>query len=416
MPLIQLTNGRWRVQIRRKGLPKFDKVFATREEAERAEQEQLDLVKRGFRPATLTLNELWSRYKDSLDFKQKAANTRRTELGRIQPVLDALGGYALEHLEASPGLIYDFIDKRAKYVSDRTGQALSSTSIRLEIAALSAVCLWAKKRRIIRENFVRFISRPGRAERKRRVAPVEQAALDDASDSDNAQIAEGARFIRLLRHLGCRPGELASLRCADVNLPTKTVVFRATKYRKEDRSVHVTDDAAECIAEQIHYINATAPRSPFLFPTERRGKSDAPPDERWGPFNYAWRIKLLRKAGVVGKDFHAHATRREYVSRAIEDGIPYSVIRKVTGHHSTAAIEIYDRGLSTSPEIRAAIDRHAGTVKDDEIRGRMELYGLSPEAVEDIIDRMHGRKKGVRTVYPVPLSIQATKRTDTEKG
>jgi integrase len=224
MPIQQLPNGRWRVQLRRKGLPKFDKVFSSQAEARAAEQQQLALPSQVFVGLDLTVRDLWERYSTSIEFKQKAQNTQNTETTRIKPVLAELGDYALKHLESSPVLVYDFIDKRAASVSERTGKPLSPTSLRLEIAALSAICIWAKRRRMIRENFVRLISRPGQASRKRRVGVKEQAGINDALMHENPRVREAARFSRLIRLLGCRPGELAELRCVDIDYKASSVI------------------------------------------------------------------------------------------------------------------------------------------------------------------------------------------------
>lgn len=405
MPLMQLPNGRWRVQIRRKGLPNFDKVYPSREEAQRAHDEQLLLPQRGFVPVELTLRELWSRYAASVEYKQKAEHTQRTEATRIKPVLAALGDYALKHLESSPALIYDYIDQRSNAVSKRTRRVISPTSVRLEVAAISAICIWAKRRRLIAENFVRFISRPGIAQRKRRVAAVEQAALMEATTDEEPRVAEAARFVRLLRLLGCRPGELAALRCSDINLEDSSVTFRQTKHAREDRTVHASEAAVQAISAQINHINEVAPHAPYLFPTEKRGAETARPQDRWGPFNYPWAIKLLRKRGIVASDFHAHAARREFVSRAIEDGLEYSVIRKQTGHHSTAAIEIYDQGLATAPEVRDALERHAKTISVDELAGMFVQFGFGKKEAAQLLSAVKGKRRRVAIEYPVPLAV-----------
>ena len=404
MPVYQLPNGNWRAQIRRKGLPAFDKVFESQADAQHAHDQQLTLPKQGFVPVELLLSELWTRYAGSMEYRQKTQHTQRTEAVRIKPVLQRLGAYALKHLEASPFLIYDYIDQRAATTSKRTGKVYSPTSIRLEIAALSAVCIWARNRRMIETNFVRFIKRPGQAQRKRRFGAIEAAAIADSTEHSNPMVAQAARFVRLLRLLGCRPGELAGLRCEDIDLDGASVTFRETKFQREDRKVHVTERAASTIAEQIVHINESAPRAPFLFPTPRRNASAAKVSDRWGPFNYSWCIKLLRRHGVVGAGFHAHAARREFVSRAIEDGVEYATIRKQTGHHSTAAIEIYDQGLATAPEVRDALDRHARTVADDEIVGLMLRMGLKAEDASRIMRKAQGKSGSPKVVYPRPLA------------
>ena len=94
---------------------------------------------------------------------------------------------------------------------------------------------------------------------------------------------------------------------------------------------------------------------------------------------YANGVKLLRRLGVVLPDYHAHAGRREFVSRAIEGNVPHMTIKKQTGHKSTQALEIYDRGLSTAPTIRAELDRLAADVKDEGLLGALRALGLTPE-------------------------------------
>ena len=123
MSVAKLASGKWRVQIRRKTL-KVDDVYATEAEARAAEAEAL--ATRAEDGKGLTIRTLWGRYVDSLQFKQKATNTQSTERGRIQPVLEKLGNYTLADLEADPGPIYDYMDKRAKHISERTKKRISS--------------------------------------------------------------------------------------------------------------------------------------------------------------------------------------------------------------------------------------------------------------------------------------------------
>ncbi|WP_175472530.1 MULTISPECIES: hypothetical protein [unclassified Duganella] len=81
MSILILPNGKFRVQIRRKGYPKYDKVFPTREAAEAAEAGVKGEQKAVEQPQDLTLSDVWERYKNSQSFLQKAENTRDTEAG-----------------------------------------------------------------------------------------------------------------------------------------------------------------------------------------------------------------------------------------------------------------------------------------------------------------------------------------------
>ncbi|MGJ7916757.1 hypothetical protein ACI48D_14945 [Massilia sp. LXY-6] len=146
MPVSQLPSGKYRVQIRRKGYPKYDKVFATRHEAEDAEASIRGEQKAVEAPTDVTLAECWAKYRQSQSFLQKAPKTRTTEAGRIQPVLAELGAYSLINLQNAPALIYDYIDKRSSTISPRTKKKLSTTSVRLqgvdEMNDVGVACYW----------------------------------------------------------------------------------------------------------------------------------------------------------------------------------------------------------------------------------------------------------------------------------
>src|SRR5471032_1522038 len=202
MSVLQLPNGRWRVQIRRAGFPKFDKVFPTQESATDAEAAIRGQQKAVATPTEMTLTECWQRYMQSEAYFKKAPKTQKTEAGRIQPVLAELGAYSLVNLQNAPALVYEYIDKRSRYISPRTKKKLSNTSVRLEVAALSSVIAFAKQRKYLQGNFVRQIDRPAQTKRKRRVDSVEVAGLREATEVEgNERVSEAARFFLLLRYL-----------------------------------------------------------------------------------------------------------------------------------------------------------------------------------------------------------------------
>ena len=319
-------------------------------------------------------------------------STQKTEITRIKPVLAELGEYSLLALQEAPRLIYDYIDRRAKVISDKTRKKISNSSVRLELATLSAVAIWAQRRKYVIKNFVRDVTRPSLAKRKRRVPPVELGNIQLASLHHHIpRMAVAARFLLLLRFLGCRPGELATARRADIRFATSDITFRDTKYKHEDRLVHITERANPIINAQIEYGLEYEPQSPYLFSTKSR-KKDESGKMLFVPYNYATGINLLREEGVLPADFHAHAMRREFISRAIESGLPYATIRKQTGHHSTQAIEIYDEGLSTAPEIRKALDDHENSLSVEHLEGLLEAHGFSKRDIEKFHTTLNGQK------------------------
>ncbi|SAK30924.1 tyrosine-type recombinase/integrase [Burkholderia multivorans] len=366
MSIVQLPSGRWRLQIRRKTLT-VDELYDTREAAKAAESEYLQSPAKS--TERHTIKELWERYEASTLFSDKKLKTQITERGRMLPVLAYFGSKTIFELEADTSIIYDYIDARLMTISQRTKRKLSNTSVRLEVAALAAVVEFAKRRKIVRENFVSHISRPATKRRKRRVTAQEQRQLQlTALNSDNEFLARAARFLLLIRHLGCRPGELKMLQTADLHLGNRELLFRDTK-NHTDRRIHVTEIADMLIRKQLETV---PDKCPYLFWTISK-------EGEFVEYHYRSGVDNLRDSGIIPKDYHAHAGRREFISRAIESNISLGTIKKQTGHKSTAALEIYDEGLSTAPEIRAAFDELAEKVKKEQVRGTLQIVGETEE-------------------------------------
>lgn len=172
--------------------------------------------------------------------------------------------------------------------------------------------------------------------------------------------------------------------------------------------MHLVRQAQSLLNAQLRYAIDAARLSPYVFSTRDR-------DGGWKPYNFSQATKRLRNAGIVASDFHLHAIRREFIRRAIEAGIPYATIRKQTGHKSMQAIEIYDEGLSTAPEICAVLDQHAAKVNTEKVESLLEVFaqdiGLPQAQLDEMLRVLRGEKlSAVRRVMAngeeVPLRIK----------
>lgn len=381
MTVNQLPSGRWRAQVRRK-YAQLDATFDTEAEARAAEQGALTKAK-GSKPDELTLEAAWEKYKASSNYADKADHTRNTERQRIVAVLEGLGRFTLLELEKRPELVVDWLETRKLRISKRTKKRVSSGSARLELAALASVVNFAIERRLIKTNFLALVKRPVTPDRKRRIEPEEQGQLAIYARNSDRMVGHAARFALLIRHLGCRPGELVKLKREDIRLDRHEVTFRDTKgpeQLREDRRVHTTKDARELIELQLQDVED----HDTLFSTWSRKQ------KAWVDYNYESGLKKLRKMGVVGKGYHAHAGRREFISKAIEENTPLTSIKKQTGHKSTQALEGYDQGLSTAPGIRAEFDRLAEIVRTENLLGALKALGLSEEQEKKLKERLTG--------------------------
>jgi integrase len=152
-------------------------------------------------------------------------------------------------------------------------------------------------------NPVRGLKKPKPGERGRRMERDEELNLFVLAKNPKVaheRLAEDARFVALQRELGCRPGELRKLRRDDVDVEARAVRIRDAK-NGDARIVHAVREAHGLLGAQRVQAEAQAPDSPDLF-TPRSAEDGSPV-----PFCYTAAIRRLRKANIVGNDFHAHA-------------------------------------------------------------------------------------------------------------
>jgi len=376
--ITQLVNGSWRVQIRRKEL-KLDRVFDTKKEAVAAEAVALGKVKP--RETAKTLSDVWEKYQQGLEFSSKKLSTQKTERVRSGPLLRELGGLEMKQLTESKAAISEYLAKRSREKSERTGKVLSGTSLRLELALFSTLCKFSEDMGISTGNPSRGIrKRPKTEVRRRRVGEDEIGELETwLSDKRGWQIHEHCRFMMLLFHIGCRPGELAGAKWKNVDLQDRSILFEDTK-NGDWRKAHLVEAACYLAADQIkHNKNKTKGESEYLFSTKSKKTGE------WKEFNYTQSVKTLKKHEVLKADFHAHAMRREFVSRLIENEVPIMSIKKQTGHGTTAALEIYDQALATSQNLRNTLDKVAETQAEAAMRDDLKKSKLSRDQIESVM-------------------------------
>jgi len=373
MGIQKLANGKYRLQMRRAGFARIDKVYNSKQEAEAAQAEAERLITKRSASDT-TLAEAWASYEASGAWCDLAKNTQAAYKQRIGPALAALGEYSLAVLESNTELVRAHFDKRRKC-------GLANESIRLEIAALSAVIKFAVERELVPYNFIRTkVQRPKTTKRKRRVQTVEKArlTLETLTHSPSAQ---HARFNLLVGELGCRPGELAELQKEDIDLAASELLFKNTK-TGEARKVHITKSAENLIRAQFAQSYND---SPYLFNGRKRTGEPA-------PYRYNNGAAVLKRNEVVEKSYHPHAMRREFISRAIESNIPLTTLKKQTGHKTTQALELYDEALSTAPAIRAVFDRMDEGRKVELLVEMAKLIGASEEEARALFQLKSGGK------------------------
>ena len=281
----------------------------------------------------ITVKQACEMYLLSEEFRGLADNTRANEPSKQKAVIRLLGSKLLTEL--TPDHVREFIATRREEKPSRAGKGatMSAHGVRLEVAALSAVCNYGITRKWLQVNPCKGVRRPKGDRRTRRLTDDEIGkVLDTMMDVDDEH-ETGYVFFRLLFTTVCRPGELAGARREWLREDPPQIFLPRTK-NEDERTIILTVSNFKMLQGFI----ATQPVDcPYLFGTRKRdGKS-------WAPYNYrvVW-DKALASAGLKGKGIVPYLARHEGVSRLFErTALSDGQIAGISGHRSAQALWHY---------------------------------------------------------------------------
>lgn len=341
MGITKLDSGTWRLQIRRKRLH-VDQVYPTEREARREESRYLATTRST--TGTPTLQEAWDLYADSLMFQEKRERTRGTEASRIRKVIKKLDPIRVADLKSDH--VEDYIKWRRKMKPEPSRDA-----VRLEVAALSALLNFCKKKQWISSNPCIGVSRPGGQIVPRRMSAEDEGPLISLLQHDNYRFRFAARLCLLVRETGARPGEWRNATAGDYDRTRDTITFQNTKYHGQPRTVPLTSSALVLLAEQMHDVSIkhldVFGGTDLLFPAV--GKNGVV-----RPMHYTGALRDAKKHHFIPKRIRAHTGRHEFISTLIESSkLDDARIMALVGHHSPASMEVYKhvRNVRFRPEM-----------------------------------------------------------------
>lgn len=306
MATIIQRNGKWRVQIRMKGVSRsatFERATDARAWAARVESQIMDGIQ-GNAPRNTVFADIAQRYLKEVTPSKRGAREESYRIGRV--LKTPIANVQLADLRPQ-----DFADWR-----DQRLQEVSPTSVGRELTTLSAICEHAMKEwGLLRENPVRKISKPkkGRARTRRpteqEIADICAALLYQPDGKPKLVVQRVAIAVLFAIETAMRAGEICGLKWADVNFTRRLAHLPITK-NGDSRDVPLSKRALELL-EQLRGI-----------------------DDDW-VFNLDVQSLdvLFRRArdncGII--DLHFHDTRREALTR-LSKKVPVEVLAKISGH------------------------------------------------------------------------------------
>jgi integrase len=271
------------------------------------------------------------RYYHHLDREGRKATPHQART-LLDPAIADFGTVKVKELK--PFIVRDWVEKQRQW---------NSTTKHTAIGCLIRAFYWSKKQGMIRNHPIAEMEKPEKLVRgKEVVIPDElQEVLIRCANP------EFAKFLRMLRGTGARPGEVMNAECKhdrpDVgalgfpwNPPPGEYRWKSGKKTKRDRVIYLTPDLQALVEEEIARRGGKGP----IFQTARRLK--------WRSNNLVIRLdKLLShqevKTWCKANGFNpakvmCYSFRHGYITRMLMAGCPVKVLTDLCGT-SVAMIE-----------------------------------------------------------------------------
>jgi len=310
MATIRSRNGKFQVQIRRRGYPLLTSTFITRSDARRWARDteaRIELAPAGTRsPTTTTLANLICRYRDEVTPLKRGHPQETRRLNRL--LRDPVAGVRVTKL--SPALFSSFRDRR---LPDGP-RACAYDLILLRSILRRAREEWSLPLFINPLAGVR-LPKPSRP-RSRRLTTEEMQRLIAAL------IRSKTWYLRLLVLLaletGMRRGELLQAKWTDLDPLRRLLVIRETK-NGDDRTIPLSSAA-------LAVLNTLARVNERVFPI-----TDVAVRQSWD--------RVVRRASLT--DFRFHDLRHEAISRFFEKGLSVPEVALISGHRDYRMLARY---------------------------------------------------------------------------
>jgi len=214
------------------------------------------------------------------------------------------------------------------------------------ITAVKRALNWATDEGFIAANPLKTVKKPPVKHREKILTAAEQKTIA-ATPRDKAF----QQFLFAMENTGCRPGEIAQVTAAQVDLESGTWTFqrhKTVKKTQKPRVVYLTPALVE-LCRRLMARHKTGPL--FL---NSRGKP-------WSRNAIRCRFRRLRKKLGLDKGVVAYSYRHSFATNGLEQGVPIATMAELLGHTSTQMIsEHYGHLDQKGAHLREAARRAAG--------------------------------------------------------
>lgn len=237
---------------------------------------------------------------------------------------------------------------------DSNSQWQSDWTISSIVAIVQRPFNWAVSQGLVEKNPFKGV-RKTQGEPRRPITEDEFRALLRASAGKWRRMkpTPGARFrqvLLFLRYTGCRPGEAAKLRWADIDLDNAVIVLRKhktakTRKKKTPRIVPLHP----IVLRLLIWLRRRAEHPELVFLTHRR--------TAWNRSNLSLRVQRARKKAGIAEDATLYGIRHSFGTRSILNGVDLKTLAELMGHTTTRMTEHYVHLAGQRSHLAAAMLR-----------------------------------------------------------
>ena len=255
----------------------------------------------------------------------------------LQSFNDLFG--TLGALDVKPIHVTRWLDAHPKWKGSR----------RCAVIALKRAYNWCEEQELITKNPVKKVKKPKAVRRERILTQEERIEILQAIKD-----AEFRDFVSALQETGCRPGEVAKVTAANVDLERGIWKFTEHKTKEstgKDRIVYLTPGMIDLSTR----LMARFPDGPLFRGPRRAGQKP------YTRNSIRCRFRRLRKKLPHLKGVIAYTFRHSYITDALERGVSVAAVAELAGHSDLRMIQEHYGHLSQKAvHLRDAARKAAG--------------------------------------------------------
>jgi integrase len=209
-----------------------------------------------------------------------------------------------------------------------------TTSGRCAVIALKRAYNWCEEQGLIPSNPLKKVRKPPAVRRDRILTPAERQEIFDA-----IRDREFREFVLALQETGCRPGEVARVTAANVDLDNGVWIFNQHKTKKKTgkpRVIYLTPT----MIDLTRRLMLEFPNGPLFRGPARCGR------KAYTGNAIRCRFRRLRKKLPHLKGVIAYTFRHSYITDALERGVSVASVAELAGHTDLRMIQDHYGHLS----------------------------------------------------------------------